>query len=290
MTPQLIGVMGPTASGKTNLAEQIAEHLDAQLVNADAFQIYCGMDIGTAKPNRPENYELIDIRNPDESFGVGEYVVVAQSVLRRCWERRQSVVVVGGSGLYVRALFEEYSEMGQAPPPEVREALNARPLEELAEELRKLAPETANVVDLRNRVRVQRALERIYSPKPSVSVHLPPFDKKKLAIVRNSDETNDRIQRRTKQMFESGWIEEVRKLFSDGYAITNPGFRALGYEAIGRAINGEATFEEALATTIADTKRYAKRQRTWLRSEPNLVILDSEDALRHAAQELNLIF
>ena len=277
--------MGPTASGKTELAEALASQLNAQLVNADAFQVYRGMDIGTAKPRDKASYQLIDIRNPDEGFGVGEYVGVAQKVLEQCWEDQRNVVVVGGSGLYVRALFEEYAEMGQLPPPEVREALNARPLEDLAQELMKLAPEVANVVDLRNRVRVQRSLERIYSPKPSVSVQLPPFDKRKFAIVRNSEDTNERIEQRTRQMFEAGWPEEVKKLCSAGFSITNPGFRALGYEAIWRAINGEALLDEAMATTIADTRKYAKRQRTWLRSEPNLVELEPgcefESAVRH---------
>jgi tRNA dimethylallyltransferase len=177
--------------------------------------------------------------------------------------------------------------MGQAPPAEIRDALNSRPLEELVVDLAKRAPELAMTVDLRNRVRVQRALERIYSPKPSVSVQLPPFEKKKFAVVWNPDETNARIERRTKQMFDAGWPEEVKNLLSLGYSITDPGFRALGYGVISRAINGDATLDEALATTIANTKQYAKRQRTWLRSEPNLVILDSADAHGHAARELS---
>src|SRR5471030_1762482 len=109
--------MGPTASGKTEVAEALADQLCAQLVNADAFQIYQGMDVGTAKPLRKADYRLVDIRNPSEGFGVGEFVTLAQEVLSECWEAGKNVVVVGGTGLYMRALFEEYAEMAQAPDP-----------------------------------------------------------------------------------------------------------------------------------------------------------------------------
>lgn len=285
--PLLIGVMGPTASGKTDLAEQLAEAFDAQLVNADAFQIYRGMDIGTAKPENIHAYRLLDIRNPSEGFGVGEYVAVAQEVLRECWDAQKSVVVVGGSGLYVRALFEEYDAMGQAPSVELRESLNARTLESLVEELLNVSPDLAGTLDLRNRVRVQRAIERIHSPKPSVPVHLPPFKKRKFGVIRDSEETFERIAKRTEAMMQTGWVQEVQTLMSHGYSIQDPGFRALGYGAIWKSLSGEIDLEEAQATTIAETRKYAKRQRTWLRSEPNLVILDSGDALQDAMRHLS---
>ena len=285
--PLLIGVMGPTASGKTDLAEQLAEAFDAQLVNADAFQIYRGMDIGTAKPENNQAYRLLDIRNPSEGFGVGEYVALAQEVLRECWTARKSVVVVGGSGLYVRALFEEYDAMGQAPSVELRESLNARTLESLVEELLNVSPELAGTLDLRNRVRVQRAIERIQSPKPSVPVHLPPFKKRKLGVIRDTEETFERIAKRTEAMMQKGWVQEVQTLMSHGYRIQDPGFRALGYGAIWKSLSGEIDLEEAQATTIAETRKYAKRQRTWLRSEPNLLILDSGNALHDAMRHLS---
>jgi tRNA dimethylallyltransferase len=283
--PLLIGVMGPTASGKTELAEQLAEIHNAQLVNADAFQIYRGMDIGTAKPENIDTYRLLDIRNPSEGFGVGEYVVLAQEVLSECWELQKNVVVVGGTGLYIRALFEEYDDMGQAPSVELRESLNARSLESLVEELQIVAPEQAGTLDLRNRVRVQRAIERIHNPKPSVPVHLPPFNKRKFGVIRETEETFERIAQRAEAMMQKGWVREVQTLMSHGYSILDPGFRALGYGAIWKSLSGEIDLQEAQATTIAETRKYAKRQRTWLRSEPSLVILDSgnalEDAMRH---------
>ena len=284
--PLLIGVMGPTASGKTELAEQLADHLDAQLVNADAFQIYRGMDIGTAKPYAKSRYHLLDIRNPSEGFGVGEYVVLAQTILNLCWEAGRSVVVVGGTGLYVRALFEEYDAMGQAPSAELRESLNERSLASLVEEVQAHSPELACSLDLRNRVRVQRAVERIHTAKPSVPVRLPPFKKRKFAVIRDIEETFERIASRTEVMMQMGWVQEVQTLMSDGYTIQDPGFRALGYGAIWKSLTGEVDLKDAQATTIAETRKYAKRQRTWLRSEPNLLVLDSGNALQDAMRHL----
>ncbi len=285
--PLLIGVMGTTASGKTELAEGLADWLGAQLVNADAFQIYRGMDIGTAKPARKSDYKLLDLRDPSEGFGVGEFVPLAQEVLTECWVAQQSVVVVGGTGLYVRALFEEYGEMSTAPEPELRARLDLKPLGELVEELRKADAEMANRVDLKNRMRVQRALERVYSPNPSVPVSLPPFEKLKLGVIRDPEELSERITRRVQAMMQNGWVREVEELISAGYSDSDPGFRALGYRAIWQYLHGQIPLHEAQATAIADTKRYAKRQRTWLRAEPKLLVLDSGDAFEEAQRLLS---
>ena len=118
--------MGPTASGKSSLAEKIADALDAILLNADSFQVYRYLDIGTAKPTVKEQYRLLDLKDPNESFGVGEWVHLAQQELELAWERRQSVVIVGGTGLNIRALMERYGEMSGPPSPELRDALNQK--------------------------------------------------------------------------------------------------------------------------------------------------------------------
>ena len=289
-SPLLIGVMGPTASGKSALAEQLAEALDAQLVNADAFQIYRGMDIGTAKPERTSLYELIDIKDPSEGFGVGEFVTLAGEILGRQWESKRNVVIVGGTGLYLRALFEEYDAMGQAPSQELRDSLNLLSLEELHLKLKQLQPEAIHNIDFNNRIRVQRLVERIMSPKPSVPVHLPPFEKHKFALIPDPDETSKRIRMRTEFMFRKGWVDEVKELIKRGFSPADPGMRALGYGAIWRYLNGDDDLRDAQATTIADTRKYAKRQRTWLRSEPNLVSLNTGNAFDHAMQTLNGLF
>jgi tRNA dimethylallyltransferase len=288
MAPYLVAVMGPTASGKTELAERLAQDLDAQLFNADAFQVYRGLDVGTAKPLHRERYAFLDLKEPNESFGVGEYVLLAQEALRRLYEQGRNVVVVGGTGLYVRALFEQYSGMGSAPPDELREALSSQDLEELVDRLRELAPETADRLDLKNRVRVQRALERMLSPAPSIGWSLPPFCKAKFALVPAPSVTDERVLGRVEWMMQNGWVQEVARIRESGFSYHDPGLRAIGYRTLWRYLDREVGLDEAMATTIAETRRYAKRQRTWLRSEPNLIELDMDDALADARRRLHL--
>jgi tRNA dimethylallyltransferase len=283
--PFLLAVMGPTASGKSALAEALADQYDAQLINADAFQVYRGMDIGTAKPKNTERYKLIDIKNPDESFGVGEFVRLAQEILQDLWECQRNVIVVGGTGLYVRALMEQYTLMAEQPAPELRAHLNTLTLEELVIELQGIDVNESKRIDLKNRVRVQRSVERLRTEKPSVTVELPPFQRLKVAVVKSPAETLERIERRVTDMLHNGWVSEVKGLMEASITVDAPGMRALGYQPLWHHLNGEIPLEEATATTIADTRKYAKRQRTWLRSEPNLVELEPgcefESAVRH---------
>ena len=172
--------------------------------------------------------------------------------------------------------------MGQAPPPEVRSQVESLSLSEAVERLKTLAPEVASRVDLQNPVRVRRALERILAPTPSISLRLPPYHKLKLAIVPEPPETELRIARRVEAMVQNGWVQEVRNLRDAGYSPHDPGLRAIGYRTLWRHLDGGVELEEAKATTIAETRQYAKRQRSWLRSEPNLIRLEVDDAFAHA--------
>ena len=133
--PLLIAVMGPTGSGKTPLAEALADELDAQLINSDAFQVYRKLDIGTAKPVSKDRYKLLDLIEPNEPFGLGEWLKLAAAEITRSYEMNQNVILVGGTGLYVRALFEQYSGMSGQPDPGLRRLLNETPIEQLRERL-----------------------------------------------------------------------------------------------------------------------------------------------------------
>ena len=287
--PLLIAVMGPTAAGKTDLAEQLATDLDAQLINADAFQIYQGMDIGTAKPERREHYKLLDIRRPDEGFGVGEFVEIASTILTDLFTDGRNAVVVGGTGLYIRALFEEYQDLAPEPDPHLREDLNRLDLATKVTMLRERDPSSAERIDLRNPARVQRALERALAPSTSLCWSLPPYRRLKLALVPDVEETDARIARRVESMMQNGWVREVTELRERGYRADHPGFRAIGYRTLLRYLDGEIGREEATATTIAETRGYAKRQRTWLRSEPNLIELDRDRPLEDARRRLSAL-
>jgi tRNA dimethylallyltransferase len=281
--PRLIAVMGTTASGKTDLAEALADRLDAHLINADAFQVYRRLDIGTAKSDRRSEYSLINFKDPREPFGVGEWTALARSELTGLFAANRSVVVVGGTGLYIRALFEEYDQMMPAPDPELRERLDGLSRETLLE---LLSPEECSQLDVLNRVRVQRAVERKLTDAVALDAKLPAFVKTKFMLDRSPDDVHERIGVRTRLMLEGGWIDEVRSLMRDGYSPQNPGMRAHGYRHIWSALEGTIDMAEAESLTTGEVRRYAKRQRTWLRAEPRLIRLEANDALQQAVRYL----
>lgn len=266
--------MGPTASGKSDLAERLATGLDAELINADAFQVYRGLNIGTAKPEQCDRYHLIDIKSPRDNFGVGEFVRLARDLLEKFFQSGRNVIVVGGTGLYVRALFEQYGDLAEAPDPNLRAEISEMDIEEVRSRLVEIAPDVTREIDMQNPVRVRRALERALGPASRMAMHIPPFTKVKLGIVPNVHITESRIGQRAALMVQNGWTDEVKQLLANGFGPDDPGFRAIGYRAIASHVQGKIELEEAIATTIADTKRYAKRQRSWLRSEPNLKLID----------------
>lgn len=271
---RIFAIYGPTASGKSALAERLADHLDAQLLNADAFQVYRGMDIGTAKPENRSRYELLDLVNPNEQFGIGEYVRHASHILFELEREGQDAILVGGTGFYLRALLDQYSEMAGLPDPALRERLQAAPFQELVHELRQRDPKGASQTDLKNPLRVRRALERLDS-EPFQHPGLPEAQIIKVGISMAKPELDARIDSRVDDMLARGWRTEVDNLLKGGYQITDPGFRAIGYRTL--AEHGTDVLDANLALLIASqTKKYAKRQKTWLRTERNLRKIESE--------------
>lgn len=272
--------MGETASGKSALAEAIAAELGGQLINADAFQVYRGLDIGTSKPVDRARYELLDLKNPDEPFGAGEWVQLAANSVRRAVASGRSAILVGGTGFYIRALLEGYDAMSPPGDPARREELNAlfqaEGLEPLLNLLESRSQELFGQVDRKNPARVIRAIERSENPSTSAPPELPAVPRLKLAIRRPVDVLDARIVRRTQEMFTAGWVKEVECLRASGYEVSAPGLRAIGYRTIWDHLEHRLDLAEAIATTIATTRRYAKRQRTWLRTEPKLVTLDAK--------------
>ena len=224
--------MGPTASGKTALAEALADRLDAILVNADAFQAYRGMDVGTAKPQDKARYRLLDVKSPAEAYGAGEFCLRAAAELEVAHRGGRSAVVVGGTGQYVRALFEEYRDLMPDPDPALRARLAARlrdeGLDALARELSARDPALATRTELRNPVRVTRALERLDDPRGLLTFNVPYTKRVKLATNPGKATLDEAIARRTARMMHNGWVEEVRRLRERGYG---PGIPAFGPSA-----------------------------------------------------------
>jgi len=271
--PWLLAVYGPTASGKSALAEAVASRYDAQLVNADAFQVYRGLDIGTAKPERKSRYALLDLVEPDEEFSVVQWVTAAQTVLAQAWDARKDVVLVGGTGFYLRALLEQYTGLGAAPDPDLRRELASLDLPTLVDRLNQLDPQTAAKTDLANPVRVRRAIERALTPSPPTQVHLPPFPTLKVATWPEGNWHDQAIERRVNAMWRAGWPDEVAALLARGIGQEAPGLRAIGYHTMVKHLEGSVTEEEAKESIVLATRQYVKRQKTWLRSEPRIEYL-----------------
>jgi tRNA dimethylallyltransferase len=272
--------MGPTGAGKSAVAEWLADEFSAQLVNADAFQVYRGLDIGTNKPSDKHRYELLDLVEPTEEFGVLQWVKAALPILESASARSRNVILVGGTGYYLRALMEEYTDLRPAPEPELRAHLAQRLAQEglarLAAELQAKAPEIAARIDLRNPVRVARALERLESGPP-FRFSLPAFRRLKVAVDPPVARLDERITDRVDEMLQAGWCEEVESLRSQGIPSDAPGLRAIGYRALYAYLGGSITRESARDEIVLATRQYARRQRTWLRSEPRLSVVSCAD-------------
>jgi tRNA dimethylallyltransferase len=294
---RLLVLSGPTASGKTALALSLGLALPLEIVNADSLQVYRGMDIGTAKPSLLERrgvpHHLIDVADPDEEYNAGRFVAEAESAIRGIRGRGKFPLVAGGTGMYIRALLR-----GLDPLPSdagIRSALARRWEEEgggaLFEELRSADRSSAEAIHPSDRVRVLRALEvmAIAGAPPSGlkrrwSEAAGKFRIRFIAISVDRDELYRRIDARVDGMFRDGLVDEVRGLLAKGYAPGLKPMKALGYRHVVSHLDGGVPLPEAVAQMKRDTRRYAKRQRTWLSREPEAVWTGPEDAQGKAAE------
>lgn len=293
MAPLLIAVMGPTASGKSALAEALADKLEAQLISADAFQVYRGLDIGTNKPQARESYAMLDICDPQQQFGVGEYVLSASTLLQDLYLSGRNVVIVGGTGLYIRALTEQWKELQPPPPPELRAELGAklatRGLDALVAELRTLSPNLPAAFDWQNPARVMRALERAKALKPPIAFAMPPYKMLKIGLEVDRQTLAKRIDSRAVEMLTGGWLQEVETLAATGVRPGHPAMRAIGYLDVWEVVHGLRSFKDACSRIQATTRAFAKRQRAWLRTEPGIQMLEATRGLPSVSQVLDFV-
>jgi tRNA dimethylallyltransferase len=286
--PPPIGVLvGPTGSGKSDLALAIARRLPVEILAADSRQVYRGMDIGTAKPDHATRaavpHHLLDLVAPDERFTVAGWVARARVLIPQIAARGHLPLVVGGTGLYVTALIDGYRFEGGAWSSERRDAL----LEELARNgvaalaarLAQSDPRTAARIDLRNPRRVVRALERAATNEesPGRGQGTEPYEGAfvMLGIRRPRAALQQRIDARTAAMFRSGLLDEVRALSDAGYGPDLVPLTGHGYREAARVMEGAWPVAQAVAETALHTRQYAKRQMTWFRRDRRIVWLEA---------------
>jgi len=287
----VIAIVGATATGKSEVGMALAEALPGEIINADALQVYRGFDVGTAKPSLEERarvpHHLIDILDPHERWSAGEFARRAREAAAEIRERGRVPIVVGGSGLYLRALFEGISPI---PPgdPEVRSELRRRLEEEglpaLAAELSQVDPETAARLGTGDTQRILRALEvaRVSGRPLSSWIKEQPFgtqrvDAVQVGLTLPRTVLYDRIAGRVARMVERGWVEEVARLLARGLDPGLPAFQAIGYRQLVRHLEGEWSLEQAIGETVKATRRFAKRQETWFRREPEVTWFSAQD-------------
>lgn len=289
--PRLIAILGPTATGKSALGLRAAAELGGEIVNADALQVYRGLDVGTAKPTPEERrrvpHHLIDVLDPDQPWSAGEFARNALAAVEEIEGRGRVPIVVGGSGLYLRALTEGISPV---PPgdPRVRVTLRRRLEEEgreaLFAELVRVDPETAARLTPGDTQRLLRALEvAAVSGRPlSAWIASQPFGTEKvpafkLGLTLPRAILYDRIEIRAAEMVERGWVEEVERLLARGCTRDDAAFQAIGYRQIASYLAGERTLESALEEIVRETRRFAKRQLTWFRRDREIEWIDARE-------------
>lgn len=274
---RLIAIVGATASGKSNLAIDLAEQLSGEVVNADSRLVYRGMDIGTAKPSPEElaraPHHLVDVCDPDEDFGLAEYLRQARSALDGIWSRDRFAILVGGTGQYVWALLEGWQVPHVPPDPALRAELLERAGrdggESLAKELARLDSVAAKSIDSRNLRRLVRALEVCYKTGARFSElqrkQQPDFEPLAIGLKLPREDLYERIDRRVEAMFCAGLVDEVRGLRARGYDCRLPSMSSIGYGEVCRFLDGDITLEQAVEQTKRRTHRLARQQQAWFR-------------------------
>jgi tRNA dimethylallyltransferase len=275
MTNKLIAIVGPTASGKTRLAVELAElRTGFEAINADSRQVYRHMDIGTAKPTAAEQtalpHHLIDVVDPDEPFGLAIWLGLANEALRAVWGRGGVPLLVGGTGQYVWALLEGWRVPEVPPQDSLRRQLEGRRPQELLAELRRIDPESHEFIQPQNVRRVIRALEVFHATGKPFSYwrtkEPPAFEWLAFGLRLSREELYARIDARVGAMIASGFVDEVRKLREMGYGRELPAMSGIGYGEMCAYLDGEITLQEAVARTKIGTHRLARHQNAWFKA------------------------
>ncbi len=302
----LIVVAGATASGKTRLAIDIANEFSGEIVSADSMQIYKYMDIGTAKPTAEERAEcphhLIDFVEPDAEFSVADYTKLAHEVIADIAERNRLAVMCGGTGLYIDSVVKDitFGEMDTdyALRDELQKTAEYDGAEKLLSMLAEFDQVSAERLHPNNVRRIIRAIEFYKTTGIPISEHqemTKQIESRYNAVIFCIDHDRevlyDRINRRVDMMIENGLLEEVRRIMDMGYTKDLNSMKGIGYKEIMDYYNGQCTLEEAIEAVKQGSRRYAKRQLTWFRRNPDVIMLNpktaKEDAIAQVAVKLN---
>ena len=283
----VIVLLGPTASGKTETALDLAEKLNLEIHNIDSRQLYIGMDIGTAKPTKKQmnrvKHFLVDIRKPNNPITFKEFQEEAQLSLEVALQKQGVAFLVGGSGLYLKAITAGLRPPAVPPIKNLRKQLCELGQAQCFQLLKSSDPKASTRISPNDAVRTQRALEVLYATGQSIteqeSAEPPPW--KILELGLNPTNLRERIAHRTNQIYRNGLFEETKLLINE-YTKELPLLQTIGYGEALQVIQGKITTEKAIETTNYRTNQFAKRQRTWFRRQHNPKWLNDEEPLKEA--------
>ncbi len=285
MKQRIICVAGPTASGKTALAVALAKALDGEVVSCDSMQIYRGMDIGTAKPTLEERegipHHMLDVADPAESFSVGQYVALADPIVQDILRRGKTAIIAGGTGLYMDSLIagRDFAPRPSTGKREILETLaREQGIEAVLAKLRQVDPDSAARLHPSDHRRIIRAMEVYQETGVTITQHNaqtrrrpPRYRPLWLGITfAQREELYRRIDRRVEEMMTQGLAQEVRGLLAGGLSPQATAMQAIGYKEMAQALAGEIALAAAVERIQQGSRRYAKRQLTWLRRNPDI--------------------
>ena len=277
MKEKLVVIVGPTAVGKTSLSVQLAKRFHGEIISGDSMQVYQGMDIGTAKimPEEMEGvpHHLIDIRRPDQNFSVREYQQLAREKASEIAGRGRLPILAGGTGLYIEAVVHDYAMPHVKEDISRREELHAfarrKGNEALHRRLEKVDPEQAKKLHPNDLRRMIRALEVYYvTGKPFSKLRrkgTSPYEALWIGLTMPREQLYERINERVDMMIRQGLVDEVKKLWDQGYGLHLTSMQAIGYKEIVSYLEGEITLDEAIRLIKRGSRKYAKRQLSWFR-------------------------
>jgi len=292
--PLVIALLGPTASGKTALGIEIAKALRLAVLSVDSRQLYREMNIGTAKPTAEQRaearHELLDLRNPDQPINLQEFRQAAEQQIEAEHQRQGIALLVGGSGLYLKAINQGMTPPAVPPQAALRQQLEALGQPQCHALLREADPEAGGRIMPNDAVRTQRALEVLYATGRPLSAQQgstpPPWRVLELGL--NPPDLRQRIAQRSSQLFRDGLIEETRGL-QERYGVDCPLLATIGYGEAAAVLRGDLNQQQALEHTTRRTQQFAKRQRTWFRRQHTPIWLEDADPLQQALSAIERV-
>ena len=290
-----IVISGPTGVGKTDISIILAKKIHSDIISADSTQIYREMNIGTAKVTTEEmdgiKHYMLDIINPDEDYSVGDFEKEANRILKEKEKNGENIIIAGGTGLYIRALTDGFSDL-PSKDEELRKELEKKTVEELCEKLEKIDIKAYNDIDRNNKVRLVRALEvcmltgKKFSEIKTENLKNNSYNFLKIFLTRNREEMYERINKRVDIMMNKGLPDEVRKIY-DKYNKNRHKITAIGYKELFDYFDGIISLEKATEEIKKESRRYAKRQMTWFRKEKGYITYNlSEKSQEKTIEEI----